>query len=154
MWKQRDWEGGGRQQNEDNFLLLEPLEGSTFKPPLSIVRFAGPPSCLLCVSSLLCLLFSQVGECFPGDITSLGKIAILFQPALLPVRRDKIRIFYRIPSGLENFNLHSYFFGGLPLFAPINLNCSLFSLPPLPASPTMAKKEKVPLNLNSSLVLL
>ena len=87
MWKQRDWEGGGRQQDEDNFLLLEPLEGSTFKPPVSIVCFAGPPSCLLCVSSLLCLVFSQVGECFLVGITSLGKtsvkVGILSQPPWL-----------------------------------------------------------------------
>ena len=139
MWKQRDWEGGGRQQNEDNFLLLEPLEGSTLKPPLSIVCFARPPSCLLCVSSLLCLLFSQVGECFPGDITSLGKpsvkIAILFQPALLPVRRDKIQIFYRIPSGLDRISTLTVIFSeGSPyLLQSISIvlcsACPLF-LPP------------------------
>ena len=63
-WKRkRDWDQGQRQRKQikDNFLLLKPLNAS-FKPPLSIIGFAGSPSCLLRFSPLLCFLFSQVEE--------------------------------------------------------------------------------------------
>ena len=148
MWKQRDWKGGRRQQNEDNFLLLEPLEGSTFKPPVSIVGVARPPSRLLCISPLIRLIFSQVLEgitsCWGSPRWKLG-----FYPNRLYSPYVETN-----PDGLwlgQNPNLNRFFFRRAPLILshPINLKCSLFSLPPLPPSPTMAKKDKVPWSLSS-----